>query len=75
MYYLFIKNYKQILQTATKLSAIGVNKRKNRLTLAKLESKKHDEKVLASRVGWGWKVSNERQGRAMSDLSCKFQEF
>ena len=37
----------------------NVNKRKNRLTPVKLESKKQDKKLLASRVGSGWDVPNE----------------
>ena len=40
----------------------NVNKRKNRLTPVKLESKKQDKKVLASREGSGWEVSIERRG-------------
>ena len=36
-----------------------VNKRKNCLTPANLESKKKDKKVLVSRVEQGWDVSNE----------------
>ena len=45
-----------------------VNKRKNCLTPVKLESKKQDKKVLASREGLGWEVSNEGRGRATSHL-------
>ena len=54
------ENYKILRISEVK----NVNKRKNRLTPAKLESRKQDKKVLASRVGLGWEVSNEHQGRA-----------
>ena len=47
----------------------NLNKSKNRPTPAKIETKKQDKKLLASRVRSGRNVSNERQGRATSHLS------
>ena len=52
----------------------NVDKRKNRLTPVKLESKKQDKKVLASRVGPGWDVPNERQEEATSHLLFCFRK-
>ena len=46
----------------------NVNKSKNRLTPAKLESKKQDKKVLASREGPSWGDLIERQEEAASHL-------
>ena len=41
----------------------NVNKRKNRLTPVKLESKKEDKKKIAPRMRSGWLVSIDRRGR------------
>ena len=50
------------------LDVKNVNKSKNRIIPAKLESKKQDKKTLAPRKVSGRDVSNERRGRAMSRL-------
>ena len=47
----------------------NINKSKNPLTSAKLESKKQDEKRIALRVVSGWGVSSERRGRTTTHLS------
>ena len=46
----------------------NVNKNKNRITPAKLESKKHDKKILVLRVGPGWEAPIDRLGRATTHL-------
>ena len=44
----------------------NVNKRKNRLTPVKLESKKQDKKVVAERERLGWEVPIDPQDLANS---------
>ena len=51
----------------------NVNKRKNRLTPLKLERKKQDKKVLASREGSGGKFpSNDRMKPRPTYIYCSF---
>ena len=47
----------------------NVNKRKICLAPVKLESKKHDKKIIALQVGLGRGVSSMHRGRATSHLS------
>ena len=49
----------------------NVNKRKNRLILVKLESKKQDKKVIARREGLGREVSIDRLGSSHVPLTIR----
>ena len=51
-----------------KFACQDCKQKESRPTPVKLESKKQNKKVLASRMGSGWEVSIERQEEATSHL-------